>query len=320
MGRITTVLEKFRDRLAVVEDIHGSAVAVGESLRGIDAQGVVEGAEHLGHVQGPILGIFAAAAGGADGLTHLQAAARHQGGHDRRPVIPAAVVIVDLRRSAELAPHHRHHVLVQAAIVQVLNEIGDAAVHLGELISERLEIAAVRIPAADGQGHAADARFNEPARGQERFHSLVAIANPRIFMGQIQRFAHRARSDHVEGPSGEGIHAAHGVRGIDVAADGIEGVQQGFPIRHALGIDSPGHAQVVEPRSVGSEWSMPDTEITWLGAHGRSSQADKRRDVAGRAAQFGHHGAERRMMGNAVGVFAVAGHDQRIGVLFYGNK
>src|SRR6266851_1000488 len=147
--------KEFRYWLAVVEDVHGPAVAVGESLAGIDSQGVVESAEHLGGLDGPIFGMLAAAAGTADGLTHLQAAASHQSRHNRRPVVPSAVVVVDLGRAAELAPHHRDYILIHTAIVKVLNEIGDAAVHLGQLLFQSLEIAAVSVPAADRQGHAA---------------------------------------------------------------------------------------------------------------------------------------------------------------------
>ena len=36
-------------------------------------------------------------------------------------------------RAAELAPHHRHHVVVHAAVVQVLDQVGDAAIELGQL-------------------------------------------------------------------------------------------------------------------------------------------------------------------------------------------
>src|SRR5713101_6253557 len=41
----------------------------------------------------------------------------------------------------------------------------------------RLEIAAVRVPAADGQRYAADTGFDQPSRGQELLHVLVAVAD-----------------------------------------------------------------------------------------------------------------------------------------------
>ena len=51
----------------------------------------------------------------------------------------AACAAVDARRAAEFAPHDRDHVVVHAAIVQILDEVGDAAVEFGKLVPQRLK-------------------------------------------------------------------------------------------------------------------------------------------------------------------------------------
>src|SRR5205085_11248287 len=106
---------------------------------------------------------FAAGGAGADDLAQLQAAAGDQGRHDGRPVVAAAVIVVDLRRAAELAPHDRHDVVLHASGVQVVDQGGDGGVDLGQLPPQRLEVVAVRVPAPDQEGHAADPRLDQAA-------------------------------------------------------------------------------------------------------------------------------------------------------------
>src|SRR5208283_1621187 len=98
---------------------------------------------------------------GADRLPHAETAAGYQGRHHRTPVIAAAVVAVDLGSPAKLAPHDGDNVVLHAAVVQVLDQVGDAAVHFRELFAERFEITAVRVPAANCQGDATNARLDQ---------------------------------------------------------------------------------------------------------------------------------------------------------------
>src|SRR5262249_8691596 len=153
-------------------------------------------------------------------------------------------------RAAELAPHNRHHVLVHATVVQVLDQVGDAAIDLRQLRFQCLEVAAVGVPAADGQRHAADACFDQPACGQELLHVLVPIADARLLAGQVERPPDHAGGDHVKGPLGEGVQALHRARGVDVAADVVELGQQVLPVVHATAVYAAGQAQVIEPRAV----------------------------------------------------------------------
>src|SRR5205807_140925 len=149
--------DQLAHRVAVIDDVHRPAGAVGERPGRIDADGAIEGAEHLRHGVAPVARILAARRAGADGLAHLEPAAGDEGAHDGRPVVAPAVAAVDLGGSAELTPHDGDNVLVHAAVVQVLDQAGDATIDLRELPAQGLEVAAVRVPAADGQGDAADA-------------------------------------------------------------------------------------------------------------------------------------------------------------------
>ena len=77
----------------------------------------------------------------------LQAAAGDQRRHDRRPVVAAVRRrVVDARRAAELAPDDRDDVLVHAAVVQILDQVGDAAIELGQLAAQRDEVLASACP------------------------------------------------------------------------------------------------------------------------------------------------------------------------------
>src|SRR5258708_7114903 len=78
-------LHQLRYRLAVIEHIHGPSTPIGERLAWVDAHRVIERAKHLRRRDFAVLGMFAARAAAADGLTHLQPAARNERGHDRRP-------------------------------------------------------------------------------------------------------------------------------------------------------------------------------------------------------------------------------------------
>ena len=91
------------------------------TLVDVDAQVVVERGEDFLEVDRAVLGLGAQAIGRADDLAGAHAAAGQQGAGDVGPVV-AAGVLVDLGRAAEFAPDDDRDVLVQAAVVQVLDQ------------------------------------------------------------------------------------------------------------------------------------------------------------------------------------------------------
>ena len=127
-----------RDRLAVVEDVHRPAAAVRERLRRVDADGAVERAEHLRH--GVTGGPSAARRGRCWRRPPGPSSARR-----RRPwrditgdqwSRPALLLIFGVR------PNSPHITVTtsscHAAVVQVLDQVRDAAVDLRQLPLQRL--------------------------------------------------------------------------------------------------------------------------------------------------------------------------------------
>ena len=136
-------------------------------------------------------------------------------------------VNADLGRAAELAPHDRHHVLVHAAVVQVLDQVGDGPVDLGQLLAQvdLKFLPCVSQPPIDSVTQPTPASTSRRA-SQELLDALVAVADARVFAGQVKGLADRAGGDHVEGAGGEAIQALHGAAGVDVAADRVEAGEQ----------------------------------------------------------------------------------------------
>ena len=236
---------------------------------------------------GPVVRVFAAGAGGADRLAHLQAAAGDQRAHGRRPVVAAAVVAVDLRRAAELAPHHRHHVVLHAAVVQVLDQVGHAAIHLGSCCRSVLKLLLCVSQPPIGQRHAADARLDQPAGRQELLDALVAVAAARLLVVQVERLAHRARTRSCRR---RGLLKVS--RPFIVPLASMSRRTSSKPLSSALrsswrlDVDAAGQAQVGHARAARRERPVGDAEVARLGARRHAAQADERRDVrrAGRAA------------------------------------
>src|SRR5262249_43677321 len=143
----------------------------------------------------------------------------------------------------------------------------------------------------------------------ELFDALVAIAGLRVFVLQVECLAKGAGGDHVEGPAGERVHAAHRAAGVDLAADGVELPEQTLTVVHALGVDAVGEPEVLDARAPWGERPVRDAEITRLGAGAAAApQAHERRNVVPAAGpQLGHHRPEARVLSNAVRVLAVAG-------------
>ena len=135
-----------------------------------------------------------------------------QAAGDLRPVV-AAGVVVDLRRPAELAPGDDDGVVEHAADLQVLDQGREALVELPAVVADEVEVLAVAVPAAVAQGHAADAGLDQPAGHQElivagrgavvlvlvRLAVAVLVAEPRVFLREVQRVDQLARREHVEG-------------------------------------------------------------------------------------------------------------------------
>ena len=115
---------------------------------------MIESGKHLRKLHGAIVGLSSIAGGGADDLAVIHATSRQEGGGDIGPVIPPGSFI-DLGRASELAPDHHAHVLLHAAVVQVLHQGGNALIQEGKVLAAPFEVSAVPVPAAEAEGDAA---------------------------------------------------------------------------------------------------------------------------------------------------------------------
>ena len=116
-----------------------------------------------------VLGLGGVLVGRADNLASSQAAAGQQCAGHTAPVIPSGFV-VDFGCASKLPPYNDRHILVQASIVQVFHQGRDTLVQHGHVLSPAFEVAAVPIPAAEGQRDTTCACLDQPPCHQEVFH------------------------------------------------------------------------------------------------------------------------------------------------------
>jgi DNA-directed RNA polymerase subunit RPC12/RpoP len=107
----STRSDQLANRLPVVEEVHGPAVAVGDGRGRIDTEVMIKGREDVLERHWPISDIGGDFVRRADHLAGAHAAACHEGEVHCRPVV-AARVLVDSGRAPELAPHDYRNVFV----------------------------------------------------------------------------------------------------------------------------------------------------------------------------------------------------------------
>ena len=105
----------------------------------VDAQRQAERGEEVGRVGRPLLDRRAVAAGLADRLAALDAAAGQHGAPGVREVV-AALLLVDLRRAAELAHPDDQGRVEQAALLQVVHQRAQAGVERAAQVLDRVEV------------------------------------------------------------------------------------------------------------------------------------------------------------------------------------
>src|SRR5947207_1451151 len=89
-------------------------------------------------------------------------------------ILKRAGVLVDRRCASELAPDHDRDILVETALVQVLDQRADALVQQRQILSQSAEIVAVMVPATEGKRHATCSGFDEPPGDEHVLHELRA--------------------------------------------------------------------------------------------------------------------------------------------------
>src|SRR6266852_9501449 len=105
---------------AVHQVLRPAGQIVDRHLGHVDAKVMIEGGEDVAKLHRPLGHLAAQTISYADDLAGLHPATGQQGAGDARPMI-ATGILVDRRGAAELAPDYDGYILVQTALVQILD-------------------------------------------------------------------------------------------------------------------------------------------------------------------------------------------------------
>ena len=145
---------------------------------------MVQRGKHLHEMHRSLGGFPPKPIGRTDHLPVFHSAPGKERAGDAGPMV-AAAVLVDLRRSAELSPDADCHILIQAAVVQVLNQSRDALIKHRHVLAGIAVIVSVPIPKTECHRHHPHAGLHQPTRHKELFKNsrrrvtanrLVALA------------------------------------------------------------------------------------------------------------------------------------------------
>ena len=159
-------------------------------------------------------------------LPRRETAAGGQHAHDLAPVVAAGdrvgarnAFLVHPRRAAEFAHHQHDGRIEQAAIIEIFDQAADGRVKPGQnRLHSPLE-ARMIIPAAEGQRHESHPRLDEPPRQQCTLAPLmpaIPIAQPRVFLADIERVAGRVAQNHAKGLLVEPVQIVECARGLEI--------------------------------------------------------------------------------------------------------
>src|SRR5262249_40670605 len=118
---------------------------------------------------------------------------------------------------------------------------------LGDASAAGPEILAMGIPAAKRDRHHPCSGFDQTPGHQEMVHAArwtvslvahvadtVALANSRIFPGEVECLEHPARRQALERWLGEAVHSVHRLVAVERAAEAVELAQEGSSAEQAL--------------------------------------------------------------------------------------
>src|SRR5262249_16390443 len=143
-------------------------------------------------------------------------------------------VLVDLGSAAEFTPDNNRNVLIEATEMEVFNQRRKSHIKLGDASAAGSEILAVGVPAAKRDRHHPRPGFNQAPGHQEMVHAArwtvrlvahvanaVALAKPRIFLGEIECFEYPARRQDLECSLGKAVHSVHRLVAVERAAEAV---------------------------------------------------------------------------------------------------
>src|SRR5439155_6948850 len=148
-------------------------------------------------------------------------------------------ILVDGRRTTELAPNDYCNILVQSALVQIFDQRAESLIEQRQVLMQRSEVVAVMVPATERQRYAPGARFDQPALHEKMLHQFraaivtvfgiafaITFHDTLVFLLQIERFKKLAGGQHAEGLFVERIESFHQSARIHIATKVVKPSQQ----------------------------------------------------------------------------------------------
>lgn len=276
-------LHQFFDDLAVVDEVLWAAVGVGQGDGvWVDSELVVDRGEDLLDVDWSVLSDFTEAVGGSDELAVLHAAASQEERRGAGPVISAGVS-VDPRSSSELSGHHDDRVVESTSDFQVFNQGTQRSIEVRQFGGQRLEIIAVKVPAADGEGDATGSGFDQPTR-QDELGSVavgrhsVSLKTSGVFLVGVQCSRDVAGSDQRDGSFGEAVQRVHHAGTVDVPPQRVETAEQFLSVTKSRSGDVAVQGEVC---FAGAVWSVASEDLPEEARSRATGKVDESRSRAG---------------------------------------
>ena len=163
---------------------------------------------------------------------------------------------IDSRSSAKLAPHCNSCVVQHSAVVEILNQRGDALVELAAMITDKIKVLAMTVPATVRHRDRSNASFDKtPSHQHVTVHGrstvvliLVRLAvavlrdKSRVFLADVQSVEQFVGSQNSEGRLVKRVHAFEQPAGIRFSLQHVEAAEQRLSIlqpveRHSVQLE-----------------------------------------------------------------------------------
>ncbi len=226
----------------------------------------------------------------------------------------AAASLVDSRGAPEFSPGDHADILVQAPVVQVLDQRGHSLVELGQLDGQSREVGTMSVPTAKGQRDTPDTGFDQPPGHQELVHPVwsgvfskgrcraapaVTVSQGLVFLIEVHRLDQPAGAQHVEGLAGERVGRLVDGTAIDVATETVDAREETTAVAEPIERDAiefhvgHGFAGGLEGR-IALPQESGQSRVRVRRVAGGSGQSDKRwyRRIDG-PLEPGHGGSQR---------------------------
>ena len=210
-------------------------------------------------------------------------------------MVAPAFGVVNLRRSAELAPNDDRNVLIHSAHVQVFDQTGQGVVQFRQALAALLEVGVVIVPTAERQGHATRTGLDQSASHEKMVHAArgtvvdrlhvahpVAGAKFGVFLAHVQGVDQPAGGEDFKRLASERVHPLDRAVGVEFALKAVEALEQQLAVAEPRGVDRL-ERHVFQVGTVRAERRVRKADISRLAGisprrvRGSRRKADERR-------------------------------------------